>query len=124
YGWADGLVPPIASAPQVSQPVLRGSEHAPRHRGTDRDGLGSAGRPADPRRRPVRLAMIERVVLVSPRGFCAGVIRAIAAVQRALELLHPPVYVRHAIVHNADVVRRLAAAGAVFVDDLDQVPRG
>jgi len=68
--------------------------------------------------------MIERVVLVSPRGFCAGVIRAIAAVQRALELFHPPVYVRHAIVHNADVVRRLAAAGAVFVDDLDQVPRG
>ena len=68
--------------------------------------------------------MIERVVLVSPRGFCAGVIRAIAAVERALATFRPPVYVRHAIVHNADVVRRLAAAGAVFVDDLEQVPRG
>jgi 4-hydroxy-3-methylbut-2-en-1-yl diphosphate reductase len=68
--------------------------------------------------------MIERVVLVSPRGFCAGVVRAIAAVERALALFDPPVHVRHAIVHNADVVRRLAAAGAVFVDDLDQVPPG
>jgi 4-hydroxy-3-methylbut-2-enyl diphosphate reductase len=67
--------------------------------------------------------MIERVVLVSPRGFCAGVVRAIAAVERALELF-PRVYVRHAIVHNADVVRRLEARGAVFVDDLDGVPRG
>jgi 4-hydroxy-3-methylbut-2-enyl diphosphate reductase len=68
--------------------------------------------------------MIERVVLVSPRGFCAGVVRAIAAVERALALFAPPVYVRHAIVHNADVGRRLAAAGAVFVDELDSVPRG
>jgi 4-hydroxy-3-methylbut-2-en-1-yl diphosphate reductase len=67
---------------------------------------------------------VDRVVLVSPRGFCAGVVRAIATVERALAIFPPPVYVRRAIVHNAHVVARLAAAGAVFVDELDQVPRG
>lgn len=68
--------------------------------------------------------MIERVVLVSPRGFCAGVVRAVAAVERALAVHRPPVYVRRAIVHNAHVAARLNAAGAVFVDELDQVPPG
>ena len=68
--------------------------------------------------------MPDRVVLVSPRGFCAGVVRAIATVERALAIYPPPVYVRRAIVHNARVVARLAAAGAVFVDELDQAPRG
>jgi 4-hydroxy-3-methylbut-2-enyl diphosphate reductase len=68
--------------------------------------------------------MIERVVLVSPRGFCAGVMRAIATVESALARFPPPIYVRHAIVHNADVVARLQRAGAVFVDDLDAVPPG
>jgi 4-hydroxy-3-methylbut-2-enyl diphosphate reductase len=68
--------------------------------------------------------MIERVVLVSPRGFCAGVVRAIATVERALAVFPPPVYVRRAIVHNAHVVARLTAAGARFVDELDEVPRG
>jgi 4-hydroxy-3-methylbut-2-en-1-yl diphosphate reductase len=68
--------------------------------------------------------MPERVVLVSPRGFCAGVVRAIATVERALATFGRPVYVRHAIVHNAHVVARLAAAGATFVDDLDEVPKG
>ena len=68
--------------------------------------------------------MIERVILVSPRGFCAGVVRAVATVQRALAMFGPPVYVRRAIVHNAHVVARLAAAGAVFVDELDDLPRG
>ena len=67
--------------------------------------------------------MIERVILVAPRGFCAGVLRAIATVERALEIFGPPVYVRRAIVHNQHVADRLAAAGAVFVDDLDAVPR-
>jgi 4-hydroxy-3-methylbut-2-en-1-yl diphosphate reductase len=67
--------------------------------------------------------MLERVILVSPRGFCAGVERAIASVERALAIFAPPVYVRRAIVHNAHVAARLAAAGAVFVDELDQVPR-
>jgi 4-hydroxy-3-methylbut-2-enyl diphosphate reductase len=68
--------------------------------------------------------MIDRVVLVSPRGFCAGVVRAIATVERALAIFPPPVYVRRAIVHNRHVVERLAAAGAVFVEELDEVPRG
>lgn len=66
--------------------------------------------------------MTRRVVLVSPRGFCAGVVRAVATVERALALFGPPVYVRRAIVHNAHVVTRLAAAGAIFVDELDEVP--
>jgi 4-hydroxy-3-methylbut-2-en-1-yl diphosphate reductase len=68
--------------------------------------------------------VIERVVVVSPRGFCAGVVRAIETVERALLLYPPPVYVRRAIVHNAHVVARLAAAGAVFVEELDAVPIG
>jgi 4-hydroxy-3-methylbut-2-en-1-yl diphosphate reductase len=67
---------------------------------------------------------VERVVLVSPRGFCAGVIRAIATVQRALAIFPPPVYVRRAIVHNRHVVARLTEAGAVFVDELEEVPKG
>jgi 4-hydroxy-3-methylbut-2-enyl diphosphate reductase len=71
-----------------------------------------------------RRAGIERVILVSPRGFCAGVVRAVATVERALAIFPAPVYVRRAIVHNAHVVARLAAAGAVFVDELDEVPRG
>lgn len=66
--------------------------------------------------------MTQRIVVISPRGFCAGVVRAIAAVERALAIYGPPVYVRRAIVHNAHVVSRLAAAGAAFVDELDQVP--
>ena len=68
--------------------------------------------------------MVDRVVLISPRGFCAGVVRAISAVEQALEIFGPPVYVRGAIVHNAQVVARLAAAGATFVDALEDVPRG
>jgi len=68
--------------------------------------------------------VIERVVVVSPRGFCAGVVRAIETVERALAIYPPPVYVRRAIVHNAHVVARLASAGAIFVDELDEVPIG
>jgi 4-hydroxy-3-methylbut-2-en-1-yl diphosphate reductase len=65
-----------------------------------------------------------RIVLVRPRGFCAGVDRAIAIVERALEKFGAPVYVKHAIVHNRHVVERLQALGAVFVEDLQQVPAG
>jgi len=64
------------------------------------------------------------VVLAAPRGFCAGVDRAIEIVERALELRGAPIYVRHEIVHNTHVVAALRAKGAVFVDELDQVPAG
>jgi 4-hydroxy-3-methylbut-2-en-1-yl diphosphate reductase len=64
------------------------------------------------------------VVLASPRGFCAGVERAIEIVERALELHGAPIYVRHEIVHNKYVVENLRAKGAVFVEELDEVPAG
>jgi 4-hydroxy-3-methylbut-2-enyl diphosphate reductase len=65
-----------------------------------------------------------RVVLAQPRGFCAGVERAIEIVERALKKFGPPVYVRHEIVHNRYVVESLRARGAVFVDELDEIPPG
>jgi len=64
------------------------------------------------------------VLLANPRGFCAGVERAINIVERALELHGAPIYVRHEVVHNKFVVDGLRAKGAVFVDELDQVPAG
>jgi len=64
------------------------------------------------------------VVLANPRGFCAGVERAIEIVERALELHGAPIYVRHEIVHNKFVVDSLRAKGAVFVEELDEVPTG
>ena len=63
-----------------------------------------------------------KVLLCSPRGFCAGVVRAIDSVEQALKRFGPPVYVRHEIVHNRYVVEGLKAKGAVFVDELDQIP--
>ncbi len=68
--------------------------------------------------------MVKRVLLASPRGYCAGVERAIATVEEALELHGPPVYVRKQIVHNAYVVRDLEARGAVFVESEEDVPEG
>jgi 4-hydroxy-3-methylbut-2-en-1-yl diphosphate reductase len=65
-----------------------------------------------------------RVLLASPRGYCAGVERAVETVERALELYGEPVYVRKQIVHNAHVVRDLEARGAVFVDSVEEVPEG
>jgi 4-hydroxy-3-methylbut-2-enyl diphosphate reductase len=62
------------------------------------------------------------VVLCSPRGFCAGVVRAIESVERALARYGPPVYVRHEIVHNRYVVESLKAKGAIFVEELDEIP--
>ncbi len=63
-----------------------------------------------------------KVMLCSPRGFCAGVVRAIDSVERALALYGPPVYVRHEIVHNRYVVDSLKAKGAIFVEELDEIP--
>jgi 4-hydroxy-3-methylbut-2-en-1-yl diphosphate reductase len=65
-----------------------------------------------------------RILLCAPRGFCAGVVRAIDAVERALEKYGPPVYVRHEIVHNKYVVESLRRKGAIFVEELDEVPDG
>jgi 4-hydroxy-3-methylbut-2-enyl diphosphate reductase len=66
----------------------------------------------------------KRVLLAAPRSFCAGVDRAIEIVERLLAEHGPPIYVRHQIVHNDNVVRRLERMGAVFVDDEDEVPPG
>ena len=63
-----------------------------------------------------------QIILANPRGFCAGVDRAIEIVERALELFGAPVYVRHEVVHNKYVVDTLRAKGAVFVEELDEVP--
>jgi 4-hydroxy-3-methylbut-2-en-1-yl diphosphate reductase len=65
-----------------------------------------------------------RILLANPRGFCAGVDRAIDIVERALELFGAPIYVRHEVVHNRFVVDRLRVRGAVFVEELDEVPDG
>jgi len=65
-----------------------------------------------------------KIILAQPRGFCAGVVRAIDIVERALNKYGPPVYVRHEIVHNRHVVETLKAKGARFVDELDEVPTG
>lgn len=62
------------------------------------------------------------ILLANPRGFCAGVDRAISIVERALELFSPPIYVRHEVVHNRYVVQNLKDRGAVFVEELEQVP--
>ena len=68
--------------------------------------------------------MEKTIMLAAPRGFCAGVDRAVRIVEVALEKLGPPVYVRHEIVHNRHVVDSLAAKGAVFVPTLDEIPQG
>ena len=66
----------------------------------------------------------KRVLLAEPRGYCAGVDRAVETVERALEKHGAPVYVRHEIVHNKHVVETLARRGAVFVAETDEVPEG
>jgi len=68
--------------------------------------------------------LVKRVLLASPRGYCAGVERAVDTVERALRLYGRPVFVRKQIVHNSHVVRELEALGAVFVDSVDDVPEG
>jgi 4-hydroxy-3-methylbut-2-enyl diphosphate reductase len=73
---------------------------------------------------PRRVSSDKRVLLLKPRGFCAGVVRAIDIVNIALETFGAPIYVRKEIVHNSFVVNELAGKGAIFVDDIDQVPEG
>ena len=69
-------------------------------------------------------APVLRVILAQPRGFCAGVIRAIDIVEQALTKFGAPIYVRHEIVHNRHVVETLRAKGARFVEHLSEVPAG
>src|SRR6266516_1938742 len=66
----------------------------------------------------------KRVLLAAPRGYCAGVDRAVVAVEKALDLYGPPVYVRKEIVHNRHVVQTLQARGAIFVEENEEVPEG
>ena len=66
----------------------------------------------------------KTLLLLKPRGFCAGVVRAIDIVRIALEAFGPPIYVRKEIVHNSYVVTDLAKKGAIFVNELDEVPEG
>jgi 4-hydroxy-3-methylbut-2-enyl diphosphate reductase len=68
--------------------------------------------------------MVRKILLASPRGYCAGVERAVETVEKALELYGSPVYVRKQIVHNLHVVRELEARGAIFVDEETEVPEG
>jgi 4-hydroxy-3-methylbut-2-enyl diphosphate reductase len=72
----------------------------------------------------VEVPRTKRVLLLKPRGFCAGVVRAIDIVQIALETFGAPIYVRKEIVHNSYVVTDLAKKGAIFVNELDEVPAG
>lgn len=67
---------------------------------------------------------VKRVVVAAPRGYCAGVDRAVVTVEKALDIYGPPIYVRKQIVHNRHVVETLEARGAIFVDELDEVPPG
>src|SRR5918998_126260 len=92
-------------------------------------GLGAFARPhgRDGRADAPRLQAVtpEKLLLAAPRGYCAGVDRAVQTVERALELYGPPVYVRKEIVHNKHVVEQLRDRGAVFVDELDDsIPEG
>ncbi|HAK90533.1 MAG TPA: 4-hydroxy-3-methylbut-2-enyl diphosphate reductase, partial [Massilia timonae] len=68
--------------------------------------------------------MENEILLAQPRGFCAGVDRAIEIVERALKQFGAPIYVRHEIVHNAYVVEDLRAKGAIFIEELEDVPPG
>ena len=65
-----------------------------------------------------------KILLANPRGFCAGVDRAIEIVERALDSLEPPIYVRHEVVHNRFVVDGLRRKGAIFVEEVDEIPSG
>ena len=90
---------------------------------------GSSAHPSDrpavpPEAAPLDAAPRKRVLLAAPRGYCAGVDRAVVAVEKALEHYGAPVYVRKEIVHNKFVVETLSERGAVFVDETDEVPEG
>ena len=82
------------------------------------------GRPYDEDMSQSSEVHTKRVLLAAPRGYCAGVDRAVITVEKALELYGPPVYVRKEIVHNKHVVTTLQKRGAIFVEETDEVPEG
>src|SRR5690606_23741619 len=86
-------------------------------------GASTARKPREETRMSAEKPVLK-VMLCSPRGFCAGVVRAIDSVERALARYGAPVYVRHEIVHNRYVVDELRAKGAIFVEELDEIPEG
>src|ERR687887_2373606 len=94
--------------------------HGPGYLGRGARYLGRGGKVVA----TVARGLVQRVLLASPRGYCAGVERAVETVERALALHGAPVYVRKQIVHNAHVVRELEQRGAIFVDSEDEAPEG
>src|ERR1700682_5787606 len=102
----NGLLPGLDTAQKPSQVLIQ----APLF------GVIRSGIPQMPAKPPLR------IVLCSPRGFCAGVVRAIDTVERALTIYGAPVYVRHEIVHNRYVVDSLKTKGAIFVEELAEIP--
>lgn len=105
-----GATPPPVELDHLGSPTMT-REIVPAPAAPAPAALGSAENPRE-------------LLLVRPRGFCAGVVRAIDMVERALAKYGPPVFVKHAIVHNRFVVERLERMGAVFVEDLAEVPAG
>ena len=99
-------------------PGVQRRGHRHHDRGDHADDRRAALEPAEQGSRGMK------ILLANPRGFCAGVDRAIDIVERAIELFGAPIYVRHEVVHNKFVVDRLRDLGAVFVDELDEVPDG
>src|SRR5213593_563625 len=89
----------------------------------DRRRRYPVGAMAAPTQTPARTTP-KRVLLAAPRGYCAGVDRAVQTVEEALKLYGPPVYVRKEIVHNRHVVTTLQGKGAIFVEENDEVPEG
>src|SRR4030095_12890918 len=110
--------------PRTATRVLRLGKDRRRPATRRPPGIGSSVRPRLCAETRLSDNRAMEVVLASPRGFCAGVERAIEIVERALELHGAPIYVRHEIVHNRYVVENLRAKGAVFVEELDEVPAG
>ena len=120
--------PGAGTAGDAADKVLASSAAASVTASDDSSALTSPaaswGRATESKALLVNIPYGERVLLASPRGYCAGVERAVETVERALELYGPPVYVRKQIVHNAHVVRELEARGAMFVESESEVPAG
>ena len=107
----------------VEEDRFRRLAHRPANRTPPRP-VADPGNPSDGGERGYDGGVVRKVLLASPRGYCAGVERAVETVEKAIELYGTPVYVRKQIVHNLHVVRDLEARGAIFVDEETEVPEG